>query len=384
MMMMGNYFNKKTPFKKVYVHALVRDEKGQKMSKSKGNVIDPLELINEYGADSLRFTLISMASPGRDVKLSKDRIIGNRNFLTKIWSANNFLKINNCKLEKSINLNSINLSVNQWIFNEYITTQKSVTKHIEEFRFDEAARKVYQFVWHSYCDWYLEFLKPILNSKNMSEVKEAKRFSSFMMANILRILHPFTPFFTETVWSNNKYKNFFKDHLISSDWPNYKTIVKFKKKQNDINDVIELISNIRSVKAELKIKPKLYCDLLFPEKSSNIKKLAYKNLDLIKQVGRVNGIVETSNNDKNSIKILVLKEKITLIFSESVDFASQKERISQKIDSIRKQLNSLILKLKNEPYLKNAPKEIVQNDKKLVKELTVEEEKLRSIVSSIV
>ena len=209
MMMMGNYFNKKTPFKKVYVHALVRDEKGQKMSKSKGNVIDPLELINEYGADSLRFTLISMASPGRDVKLSKDRIIGNRNFLTKIWSANNFLKINNCKLEKSINLNSINLSVNQWIFNEYITTQKSVTKHIEEFRFDEAARKVYQFVWHSYCDWYLEFLKPILNSKNMSEVKEAKRFSSFMMANILRILHPFTPFFTETVWSNNKYKNFF-------------------------------------------------------------------------------------------------------------------------------------------------------------------------------
>ena len=120
MLMMGNFFNKQTPFQKVYVHALVRDEKGQKMSKSKGNVIDPLELINEYGADSLRFTLISMASPGRDVKLSKDRVTGNRNFITKIWSANNFLQLNNCKFDKKININSIKLPINQWIYNEFI------------------------------------------------------------------------------------------------------------------------------------------------------------------------------------------------------------------------------------------------------------------------
>ena len=164
--MMGNFFNKQTPFQKVYVHALVRDEKGQKMSKSKGNVIDPLELINEYGADSLRFTLISMASPGRDVKLSKDRVIGNRNFITKIWSANNFLKLNNCKFDKKININLIKLPINQWIYNEFIKTQKLVSKNIEIFRFDEAAKHIYQFVWHSYCDWYLEFLKPIFISKN--------------------------------------------------------------------------------------------------------------------------------------------------------------------------------------------------------------------------
>ena len=126
------------------------------MSKSKGNVIDPLDLINEYGADSLRFTLISMASPGRDVKLSKDRVTGNRNFITKIWSANNFLKLNNCKLDKKINLNSIKLPINHWIYNEFIKTQNLITKNIEIFRFDEAARYAYQFVWHSYCDWYLE------------------------------------------------------------------------------------------------------------------------------------------------------------------------------------------------------------------------------------
>ncbi len=340
MLMMGNYFRKNTPFHKVYVHALVRDEKGQKMSKSKGNVIDPLDLINEYGADSLRFTLISMASPGRDVKLSKDRVTGNRNFITKIWSANNFLKLNNCKLDKKINLTSIKLPINHWIYNEFIKTQNLITKNIEIFRFDEAARYAYQFVWHSYCDWYLEFLKPIFNSKNKIEIKEAKAFSSFM-------------------------------------------INKFSKNQNNINDLIEIISNIRSTKAELKITPKLYCDIFFDDKSGKLKKLVNKNINLIKQVGRVNNVLTTKIRDKNSIDILVLKEKLSLNFNEDINLGSQKERILQKIETINKQITSLNNKLKNKAYVTNAPKEIVQNDKNLVKELTIEDGKLRSIVSSI-
>jgi len=384
MLMMGNYFNKHTPFQKVYVHALVRDEKGQKMSKSKGNVIDPLDLITEYGADSLRFTLISMASPGRDVKLSKDRVTGNRNFITKIWSANNFLKIHNCKLDKKINLKAIKLPINQWIFNEYVNTKNLVSKNIEDFRFDEAAKKIYQFVWHSYCDWYLEFLKPIFNSKNKSEIKEARAFSSFMMANILKILHPFIPFFTETVWSQNRYKLVFKDDLISSNWPDFRNVSKFNKNQKNINNVIELISNIRSTKSELKITPKLFCDIAFYDKSNKLEILIKNNFDLIKQVGRVNTVNKSMHKDKNSIDILVLKEKISLRFSEDVNLMSQKERISQKIENIKKQLDNLNNKLKNKAYLKNAPKEIVQNDKKLVKELIVEDEKLRSIVSSII
>ena len=383
MLMMGNYFNKLTPFYKVYVHALVRDEKGQKMSKSKGNVIDPLELINEFGADSLRFTLISMASPGRDVKLSKDRVTGNRNFITKIWSANNFLKLNNCLLNKRVSLKSIKLPINQWIFNEFIKAQNLVSKNIEAFRFDEAAKYAYQFVWHSYCDWYLEFLKPIFNSRNKSEINEAKLFSSFMMANILKILHPFIPFFTESVWSKNKYKAVFKKDLILSTWPNYTNIKRFNKHQIHINNLIELISNIRSTKAELKITPKLFCDVSFSDKPKKLGNLINDNLSLIKQVGRINGIVKRQINDKNSIDILVLKEKLSLSFSEDVDLASQKERIIQKIERINKQIENLNDKLKNKAYIKNAPKEIVQNDKKLVKELTVEDGKLRSIVSSI-
>ncbi len=383
MLMMGNHFNKHTPFNKVYVHALVRDEKGQKMSKSKGNVIDPLELINEFGADSLRFTLISMASPGRDVKLSKDRVTGNRNFITKIWSANNFLNLNSCKLDKKINLKNIKLPINQWIFNEFIITKDLIAKNIEIFRFDEAAKHAYKFVWHSYCDWYLEFLKPILNSKNKADIKEAKVFSSYMMANILKILHPFMPFFTEAVWSKNKYKTIFKEFLISSEWPDYKMFKKFNKNQIVVNDIIEFISNIRSTKAELKITPKLFCDISFLDKSKKLQNLINNNLNLIKKVGRVNGIVKSNAKNKNSIDILVLKEKVSLRFNEDLDIASQKQRISKKIEIIRNQVSNLKNKLNNKAYVKNAPKEIVNNDKKLIKELIVEDEKLRSIVSSI-
>ena len=324
-----------------------------------------------------------MSSHGRDVKLSKDRVTGYRNFITKIWSANNFLKLNNCKLNKKINISSIKLPVNQWIYNEYLKTQNVVSKTIETVRVDKASKHAFQFVWHSYCDWYLEFLKPILSSKNKSEIKEAKLFSSFMMANILKILHPFIPFFTETVWIKNKYKTIFKENLISSSWPNYKNLSKFNKNQADINDVIELISNIRSTKAELKITPKLFCDVSFSEKPGQLKKLINNNLNLIKQVGRVNSIIKNKKNDKNSIDILVLKEKLSLEFSEDVDLVSQKERILQKIESIKEQVERLTNKLKNKAYLKNAPKEIVQNDKRLIKELAIEDGKLRSIVSSI-
>ena len=381
MLMMGNFFNKQTPFYKVYVHALVRDEKGQKMSKSKGNVIDPLELINEYSADSLRFTLISMASPGRDVKLSKDRVIGNRNFITKIWSANNFLKLNNCKFDKKINTNLIKLPINQWIYNEFIKTQKLVSKNIEIFRFDEAAKYIYQFVWHSYCDWYLEFLKPIFISKNTTDIKEARLFSSFMMANILKMLHPFIPFFTESVWLKNNYNKIFKTNLISAKWPEYKKINKYDKNQTDINYLIEFITTIRSTKAELKVTPKLYSDVFFPEKNSKLKILAKKHKTLFNQVGRVNNILE--KKEINTIEILTLNEKVSIKFSEDIDLISQKEGILQKLAKLEKQSNGLKNKLNNQAYLKNAPKEIIKNDQKLLNELTIEDEKLRSMVSSI-
>ena len=204
-----------------------------------------------------------------------------------------------------------------------------------------------------------------------------------MMDNILKILHHFIHFFSETIWSKNKYSIIFKNNLISSDWPDYKMSTKFNKNQTDINDLIEIISSIRSTKAELKITPKLFCDISFIDKSKKLKNLINKNLNLLKQVGRVNDIVKVQANTKNSIDILILKEKISLAFNENVNLTSQKERILQKIESINNQISNLKNKLNNKAYVKNAPKDIVNNDKNLIKELTVEDEKLRSIVSSI-
>ena len=204
-----------------------------------------------------------------------------------------------------------------------------------------------------------------------------------MMSNILKLLHPFIPFFTETIWSKNNYKKLTKTNLILSNWPEYKTMSKFKKNCTDINNLIEFISSIRSSKSELKITPKLYCDIHFLEKSSKLNKIIQNNLILAKHVGRIGNILKSKKIDNNTIEILSQNEKISLNFNENIDLASQKIRISQKIENLNKQINALENKLKNKAYIKNAPKEIVQNDKKLLKELTIEDGKLRSIVSSI-
>ena len=383
MLMMGNYFLKETPFKKVYVHALVRDEKGQKMSKSKGNVIDPLELITEYGADPLRFTLISMASPGRDVKLSKDRVTGYRNFITKIWSANNFLKLNNCKYKKKIDVKKVKLKINQWIYSEFCQTNKLINKHIQDFRFDEASRVLYNFVWHSYCDWYLEFLKPIFNSKNKTSIIEAKQFSSYMLSNILKLLHPFIPFFTEHVWRENRFNKEQKTDLISSNWPVSKKIRTHQKNTEEIECIIDIITAIRSTKVQLNVPPKEFCDIVYFKESKKIKKFISNNTEIIKQVGRVNNIFLKPVENKLTIQVVILKEKIGLKFETNIDLNSQKDKLTTKLVQLEKKIASLNQKLNNKNYVNKAPKDVVANDKLLFKDLKIEQTKLKSIVLSI-
>ena len=383
MLMMGNHFLKKTPFNKVYVHALVRDEKGQKMSKSKGNVIDPLDLINEFGADPLRFTLIAMASPGRDVKLSKDRITGYRNFITKIWSANNFLKLNSCSLNKPPKTKNNKLKVNQWIYLELQKTIEQINKHINDFRFDEASRVIYNFVWHTFCDWYIEFLKPIFNSKNKSLIDEAKVFSTYILSNILKLLHPFIPFFTEYAWKENNLDKILKSDLINADWPKIEKMSSFNQSSLEIETLIQIISSIRSTKVQLNIPPKEYCNIIFFNETKKIKKSINSNVDIIKQVGRVNNIVTKKAKDKNIIQIIVLNEKIGLEFDTNIDVQSQIKRLLVKKKEIENKINLLNKKLSNNEYLKKAPKDIVDTDKDLLKDLKIEQIKLKSILSSI-
>jgi len=324
-----------------------------------------------------------MASPGRDVKLSKDRVTGYRNFITKIWSANNFLKLNNCKNSKQINVKKIKLKINQWIYFEFCKTNNLINKHIQDFRFDEASKVLYTFVWHSYCDWYIEFLKPIFNSKNKTSIHEVRQFSSHMLANILKLLHPFIPFFTEYVWRINKFNKEEKTDLINSNWPMSKKINSHKKSSEEIEKVIDLITAIRSTKAQLNISPKEYCDIFYFKESKKIKKIIDNNIEIIKQIGRVNKIFLKPENNNSIVQIFILKEKIGLKFETNIDLNSQKNKLVNKLDILDNKIISLNQKLNNKNYVNKAPKDVVTNDKVLLKDLKIEQIKLKSIVSSI-
>ena len=381
MMMMGTHLIQKEPFSKVYVHALVRDEKGQKMSKSKGNVINPLDIINKYGADALRFTLISMAAPGRDVKLSEDRVKGYRNFLNKIWNANKFSKINNCKLSKKLNIKKTKLDVNKWIFFELVKTNFEAKKHISNFRFDEAARVIYQFVWHSYCDWYIEFLKPIFDSKSKKNLKESRNTSAYIQANILILLHPFIPFFTERVWQDFKFINYFKKPLMFKNWE-IQSQSSFNKSYKKIDWLINLVTNIRSTKVDLNISPGSFIDISISELSSNKASIINDNLEVFKRLGRVSKVSHSDLNH-NGIKIIVGGETITLYFDQNLDLNQQKEKISSKVKELDQKINAIIIKIKNKSFLKNAPKQIIDKEKKALINYKIELKKLNSILNSI-
>jgi len=380
-MMMGNYLIKKVPFSKVYVHALVRDEKGQKMSKSKGNIIDPLDIINKYGADSLRFTLISMAAPGRDVKLSEDRVKGYRNFLNKIWNANKFSKMNSCKLSKKFNIKKTKLDVNKWIYFELAKTNNKAKKYIFNFRFDEAARVIYQFVWHSYCDWYIEFLKPIFDSNNKRNIEESRNMSAFIQSNILILLHPFIPFFTEKVWQDFKFNNYFNTSLMFKDW-DIKSQSTFRKSYNKIDWLIDLITSIRSTKVDLNVSPGSFIAISTNELNSNKIGIIDDNLSLFKRLGRVSDVSHSELN-KNAVKININGETITLYFDQNLDLNKQKQKIINKVKDLYQKITGVNIKLKNKSFLKNAPKQIVEKEKKALIEYNIELKKLNSILNSI-
>ena len=383
MMLMGNYLIKKQPFSKVYVHALVRDEKGQKMSKSKGNVIDPLDIINKYGADSLRFTLISMAAPGRDVKLSEERLKGYRNFLNKIWNANKFSKLNKCKLSKKLTNKNINLDINKWIYYELNKTNKEVRAYISKFRFDEAAKSIYQFVWHFYCDWYIEFLKPIFDSKHKKNLEESRNVASYIQSSILILLHPFIPFFTEKVWLDFDFGSYFKSPLMFKDWNlSIKLTPSFNQSYKKIDWLIHLVTNIRSTKVDLDVSPGSFIDISINELNKNRRSIIEDNLNVFKRLGRVSNIYD-SKIDKKGIKIIVAGESITLHFDQNLDLIKQKQKIFTKVKDLDQKVAVMTKKLKNKSFLQNAPKQIIEKDKKALIDYKFALKKLNSILNSI-
>ncbi|MEN0000986.1 MAG: valine--tRNA ligase, partial [Pseudomonadota bacterium] len=263
MMMMGNHFMKDEhgaivePFHTVYVHALVRDKHGDKMSKSKGNVIDPLELIDEYGADALRFTLAIMAAQGRDVKLDPARIAGYRNFGTKLWNATRFAQMNGVKHDPSLEPDHATLAVNRWILTELTRAARDVSKGLETYRFNDAASAAYKFVWNTFCDWYLELIKPVFNGIDEAAKIETHAIAAHVLDEIYKLLHPFMPFMTEELWALTGERNTL---LCHAHWP--QPTFEDEQAAEDINWLVDLVSGVRSARAEMNVPPSAKAPLI--------------------------------------------------------------------------------------------------------------------------
>ena len=360
MIMFGMEFLNKEPFKDIYVHALVRDEKGQKMSKSKGNVIDPLDLIEKYSADALRFTLLSMASPGTDVKLSEDRVKGYRNFLNKLWNANNFLIQNKCNFKNSKKLPKLKININKWIYFELLETSKLIKKNIEDYRFDEAAKNAYHFAWHKYCDWYLELSKTIIFSDNVKVQKEVKEVSTFVFRQILIMLHPFIPFVTEKIWLKNKFDKKNKNFLMLSNWISGKS--KKDSDHNHVQKIINIISEIRSFKNELNVSPGSFIDISIHNIKKKNRSFVKSNEVVIKKLGRINNFF-TKNQNKPAASLLISGDLFKIYFDENIDLNLIKENLLKRLNKYQEEMDKISQRLNNKGFLQRAPKDIVQQEK---------------------
>jgi len=365
MMMMGMHFmDGEVPFREVYIHALVRDEKGQKMSKSKGNVLDPLELIDQYGADSLRFTLAAMAAQGRDIKMSTTRLEGYRNFTTKIWNACRFLQMNGCTGSAAIDLSSVKEPINKWIVSEYSDAIEKTTKAIELYRFNEAADALYHFIWNSYCNWYVELIKPSLNDDDANAAAETRATASTILEGTLRLLHPFMPFLTEEL---NREIFASDDLLIAAQWPEP---VKADEGSAviELRFLIQLITEIRYIRAEMNVplsaKPVLHL--------RGITDLHQRAIDNQKaallRLARLDGIAPVDSFAKGSARGSIDGMEIGLPLADILDLTAEAARLNKEIGGVTAEIEKISRKLDNPGFIAKAPEDVVAENRRRLDE----------------
>ena len=346
MMMMGLEFMDEEPFHTVYIHALVRDEHGAKMSKSKGNVIDPLQLIDEFGADALRFTLAAMAAQGRDIKMSTSRVAGYRNFATKLWNAARFCEMNECRPVAGFEFWSATLPVNRWIATEADNMIARVTAALEGYRFNEAADAVYHFVWDQYCDWYLELIKPVLGGDDETSKTETRATAATVLETVLKCLHPFMPFISERLWSEF---GFGDDVLALERWPE-KTF-EDSAAAADINWLVDLVSAIRSVRAEMNVPAGAKTDLVLVGASTETAERLSRHRPVIQRLARVEGVSTADSSPAGSAQILVGEATVALPLQGVIDFDAERQRLEKEIAKIDSEIGRLDKKLSNDSFI---------------------------------
>jgi valyl-tRNA synthetase len=390
MMMMGLHFMKDVPFPTVYIHALVRDAKGAKMSKSKGNVIDPLNLIDEYGADALRFTLAAMAAQGRDIKLDPQRVAGYRNFATKLWNACRFAEMNGCAMSPGFDPSQAKETLNRWIAHETARATREVTEAIEAYRFNDAAGAAYRFVWNVYCDWYLELAKPVLTGGEGGARAETRAMVAWARDEILKLLHPFMPFITEELWAVTSTRD---GLLVLAAWPQQADTTPAQMAlaagfaeadpltapvmmasnaaagfsdpaaEAEIGWVVDLVTAIRSVRAEMNIAPATLTPLVLAGASADTQARAQRWNDVVRRLARVADVSFADRPPEGAVQLLVRGEVAALPLKGVIDFAAERARLDKELSKAEADIKRVDAKLGNEKFVANAPEEIVEEEK---------------------
>ena len=381
MMMMGLYLTDQVPFKDVYVHALVRDENGQKMSKSKGNVIDPIILMDQYGADALRMTLCSMAAQGRDIKLSTQRVEGYRNFITKIWNAIKFCEINECK-NLDLDITQAKNTFNIWILNELNNTEQSVKLAIENYKFNDAANTLYKFTWNIFCDWYIEFSKSIFYSDDEDVKRETRNTSSYVLTKLMIMLHPIMPFVTEHLWKEISFINDKSSKkIIHARWP--KIDIPTKANTRDADKLIQIISAIRSARAELNVPIKSMINIKHTANQTKLSEIFNDYEQTISSIANIDKFeIFDGKRLEGDIQIIVNDEIFYLSLLGIIDFKEESARLIKNLAKVNKEIEKVTNKLNSDNFIENAPKNIISEQKGRLEEYMSSKSKIEDAIKS--
>ncbi len=375
MMMMGLYALDEVPFKKVYINGLVRDSKGQKMSKSKGNVLDPLELSKSYGTDALRFTMCISCGQGKDVKLSEKNVEVYRNFATKLWNATRFCEMNDCLPQKGFDPKSVEASQNKWIIHSLVKCNNDLEDALAQYRFNDAAAIIYHFVWGTFCDWYLEFTKPLLAGDDKDLIIEVKGTTGWVLDQILILLNPFMPFITEELY-NSIAKRDNDTLLLETKWPIYDQALISDETASEIEWVQTLISEIRSIRSDMNVPAKAEIEMIVQEANEGTMQNLKKYNAEICQMVRLSNISMNEDAPKGSIKTILREATYILPIADLIDLDEERARLKKEISKLDDNINKMAQQLNNKNFVDHAPDEVIAEKKGIIEQDTQKKDKL--------
>ncbi|HLI11481.1 MAG TPA: valine--tRNA ligase [Alphaproteobacteria bacterium] len=385
MMMMGLHFmDGEVPFRDVYIHALVRDQYGQKMSKSKGNVLDPVDLIDSYGCDALRFTLAALAAQGRDIKLSEGRIEGYRNFCTKLWNAARFCQMNGCAPEPSFAPEHCRQTINLWIVGELAELGRKVATALESYRFNDAAALLYRFTWNSFCDWYIELAKPILTGADATAKQETQAAAAWVLDQLLHYLHPLMPFITEELYGALGERG--GARLITAAWPSLGDETINQAARDEINWLVRVIGELRSVRAEMNVPPAARIPVEVRGANPTTRRRLDTHRELIARLARLSRIeagVEAPI-PRGAVQVVVDEATLVLPLADVIDIARERARLEKEMAKLAGEVEKIERKLANRDFVAKAPEEVVEEQRERSQEAAAARDKLSEALSRLV